>query len=192
MHIKVGYGAIWSAFGDCLGSNFSSEGGFLFYSVAQVHQFAHFSNHCATPGLIIANVLQNVLQLSIVIRVIGLLNIRQQWMVSGLKGSFVHVLFVFFFSTLTNRAKPRGLVCVRQGPWEHLVYWSLKVFVSKMGFKITKVLRVWTLCQATWGRFEYYWCGLILVMRAEKPKCQFLVFNWNINIIRNISFWYGL
>lgn len=79
MHIKVGYSATWSVFGGCLGNNFSSEGGFLFYSVAQEHQFIHFSSHFASPGLIITNVLQNVLQLSIVISVTGLLNIKQQW-----------------------------------------------------------------------------------------------------------------
>lgn len=111
MHIKVGYGAIWSVFGDCLSKNFSSERGFLFYSVAQEHQFVHFSSHFASPGLIITNVLQNVLQLSIVISVTGFLNKMQQWMGLGLKGSFVHV---FLFVKLKNRANPRGLICFRQ------------------------------------------------------------------------------
>lgn len=90
MNVKLDCGAIWSAFEVYLGNNFSLDSSFLFYSVAQAPLFVLFGSHCATPQFIIADVLQNVLQF-IIISVISLLNISQQCMVSGFRGSFVYI-----------------------------------------------------------------------------------------------------
>lgn len=135
MHLRLDYSAISSAFEGCLGNNFSLDRDCLFYSIAQVHQFVLFGSHCATPQFIIANVLQNVLQLIIVISVISLLNKSQQCMVSRFRGSFVYTF-----------CKPRDLSCIRLGTMRVLASLSscrsLKVFVNKTCFKTTKIPRV--------------------------------------------------